>query len=192
MHDYSCNGRFAACGVIAFLAAAAVLVLLGGIAPGVTAAELTEKLCRIEVRDAESNWPVPLVEMRTVHHQRFVSDNAGVIAFDLPECFDQEIFFYVLADGYEVPADGFGFRGVRLTPRSGQTLTVRVKRTHRQTARSTDRQGTVRRVAALWRVCPVARISRDGMRQRADDHLWRSTVLELGRHSVCQLSAGQF
>ena len=88
-----------------------------------------ERLCRIEVRDADSDWPVPLVELRTVHQQRFVSDNAGVIAFDLPECFDRETFFYVSGHGYEVPADGFGFRGVRLTPRIGKTLTVKVKRT---------------------------------------------------------------
>ena len=108
------------------LTAIAVLLTWGTIA---TIAEVPAQLCRIEVVDAQSGWPVPLVELRTLHQQRFVSDNAGVIAFDLPECFDREMFFYVSSDGYEVPADGFGFRGVRLTPRSGQTLTVKVNRT---------------------------------------------------------------
>lgn len=86
------------------------------------------RLCRIEVRDAENDWPVPLVELRTVHNVRFVSDNAGVIAFDLPECFEREIFLYVTGHGYEVPTDGFGIRGVRVTPRAGQTLTIEVQR----------------------------------------------------------------
>ena len=41
--------------------------------------------CRIEVVEKGSGWPVPLVELRTTHQVRFVTDNAGVIAFDLPE-----------------------------------------------------------------------------------------------------------
>lgn len=85
-------------------------------------------LCRIEVRDAENDWPVPLVELRTIHNVRFVSDNAGLIAFDLPECFDREIYLHVTGHGYEVPADGFGSRGVRITPRRGETLTIEVQR----------------------------------------------------------------
>lgn len=60
---------------------------------------------------------------------RFVSDNAGRIAFDLPELFGTLTWFTVLGHGYEVPADGFGYRGVRLTPERGKTLTVKVKRT---------------------------------------------------------------
>src|SRR4051812_6670029 len=38
--------------------------------------------CRIEVIEKNSGWPVPLVELRTTHSMRFVTDNAGVIAFD--------------------------------------------------------------------------------------------------------------
>lgn len=41
--------------------------------------------CRIEVVEQGSGWPVPMVELRTTHNARFVTDNAGVIAFDLPE-----------------------------------------------------------------------------------------------------------
>ena len=85
--------------------------------------------CRIEVIDAENNWPVPLVELRTTHHVRFVSDNAGVIAFDLPELMGRETWFTVIADGYEVRADGFGNRGVRITPQPGETFTIKVDRT---------------------------------------------------------------
>ena len=75
-----------------------------------------------------SGWPVPLVELRTTHNVRFVSDNAGVIAFDLAELMGVQSWFSVEGHGYGVPKDGFGFRGVRLTPMPGKRLTVKVKR----------------------------------------------------------------
>jgi hypothetical protein len=86
--------------------------------------------CRIEIVEQGSGWPVSLVELRTTHHSRFVSDNAGVIAFDLPELMERETWFDVLGHGYEVKADGFGMRGVRLKPEPGQTLRVEVRRTN--------------------------------------------------------------
>lgn len=85
--------------------------------------------CRIEVVDRENGWLVPLVGLRTVHHVAFVTDNAGVIACDLPEAMGHETFFVVSSPGYEVPRDGFGNRGVRLTPQPGKTLRVEVNRT---------------------------------------------------------------
>jgi hypothetical protein len=96
---------------------------------GKTHAAESPGLCRIEVVDKDSRWPVPLVELRTIHQVRFVTDNAGVIAFDLPELMERETWFHVIADGYEVPADGFGNRGVRLIPQHGASLTVEVNRT---------------------------------------------------------------
>jgi hypothetical protein len=84
--------------------------------------------CRIDVVEEGSGWPVPLVELRTTHQVRFVSDNAGVIAFDLPELMGVESWFFVEGHGYDVPRDGFGYRGVRLTPVPGGRLTVKVKR----------------------------------------------------------------
>lgn len=85
--------------------------------------------CRIEVVEEGSNWPVPLIELRTTGQLRFVTDNAGVIALDAPELMGKEVFFEVIGHGYEVPKDGFGYRGVRLTPRPGKTLRIKVKRT---------------------------------------------------------------
>lgn len=84
--------------------------------------------CRIEIVEQDSGWPVPLVELRTTHHARFVSDNAGLIAFDLPELMGRETWFDVHGHGYEVKADGFGNRGVRLTPKPGGSLRVEVQR----------------------------------------------------------------
>lgn len=89
----------------------------------------TAEPCRIEVVEKGSGWPVPLVELRTTHHARFITDNAGVIAFDLPELLGRETWFDVIGNGYEVPPDGFGYRGVRLTPEPGKTLRFEVERT---------------------------------------------------------------
>jgi hypothetical protein len=85
--------------------------------------------CAIEVVEKGSRWPVPLVELRTIHGVRFVTDNAGRIAFDLPELMGRETWLEVIGHGYGVPADGFGFRGVRLLPEPGKKLTVEVERT---------------------------------------------------------------
>lgn len=89
----------------------------------------SSNLCKIRVIEQKSGWPVPLVELKTTHQVRFVTDNAGIIAFDLPELMGQETWFDILGHGYEVAADGFGNRGVRLTPERGKTLTVPVTRT---------------------------------------------------------------
>lgn len=86
--------------------------------------------CRVKVIDKDNKWPVPLVELRTTAEQRFVSDNAGVIALDAPDLMGRESWFTVIGHGYDVPKDGFGFRGVKLTPQPGKTLTLEVTRTN--------------------------------------------------------------
>lgn len=87
------------------------------------------RACWIQIVEERTGWPVPLVELRTTHHARFVSDNSGNIAFDLPELMGRETWFEVHGHGYEAKADGFGMRGVRLTPVPGKTLRVELKRT---------------------------------------------------------------
>ncbi|MEM9108685.1 MAG: hypothetical protein AAGC72_01535 [Planctomycetota bacterium] len=83
---------------------------------------------RIEVVDAGNGWPVPLVELRTTHAMRFVTDNAGVIAIDAPELMGRETFFHVIGHGYGVDQDGFGYRGISLTPQPGKAVRIEVKR----------------------------------------------------------------
>jgi hypothetical protein len=58
-----------------------------------------------------------------------VTDNAGLIALDMPELMGRDIWFDVIGHGYSVPKDGFGMRGVRLRPLPGQTQKVEVHRT---------------------------------------------------------------
>lgn len=109
--------------------AIASLILTGPSLLPTVGAAASDRFCRIEVVEKGTGWPVPLVELRTTHHARFFTDNAGVIAFDLPELMGRETWFDVIGNGYEVPKDGFGYRGVRLKPEAGKTLRVEVNRT---------------------------------------------------------------
>jgi hypothetical protein len=85
--------------------------------------------CRVEVVDKQNGWPVPLIEFRTTHDLVLVTDNAGVIAIDQPELMNREVWFNVAGHGYERRRDGFGFGGVRITPKPGETIRVEVNRT---------------------------------------------------------------
>ncbi len=98
------------------------------LALGLSPLALALEPCCIEIVEQGSGWPVPLVELRTTHHVRFVSDNAGLIAFDLPELMGRETWFEVIGHGYDVPPDGLGYHGVRLTPTPGGRLRVEVQR----------------------------------------------------------------
>lgn len=84
--------------------------------------------CRIEVVDKSNGWPVPLVELRTTHEARFVTDNLGLIAIDTPELLGREVWFTVRGHGYGVPKDGFGYEGVRVTLKAGGTHRLEVER----------------------------------------------------------------
>ncbi len=82
----------------------------------------------IAVLDAETGRGIPLVELETVHRMKFVTDNAGLIAFHEPGVMGQTVFFSVKAQGYEVPKDGFGIAGARLKVEEGGRGEVRLKR----------------------------------------------------------------
>lgn len=83
---------------------------------------------KIAIVDEATGRGVPLMELRTVNEQVFVTDNAGLIAFNEPGLMGREIFFHVAGSGYSRAKDGFGNAGVRLTPRAGESATVKVKR----------------------------------------------------------------
>ncbi len=84
--------------------------------------------CRIQVVEQGSGWPVPLVDLQTTHGVRFITDNDGVAAFDLPEAMGRETWLTVQGNGYGVAADGFGYEGVRFTPQPGGQHRIEVKR----------------------------------------------------------------
>jgi hypothetical protein len=84
--------------------------------------------CKIEVVDKSNGWPVPLVRLTTTNATSFVTDNAGVVAFDAPEFMGRETWLTVFSHGYELNKDGFGNRGVRFTPTPGGTFKIEIER----------------------------------------------------------------
>jgi hypothetical protein len=83
---------------------------------------------KIRVEDDETGRGVPLVELKTVTNQRYVTDSAGLIAIREPELFGQTAFFYVSSHGYEFPKDGFGFRGKQIEVKPNGEATLKIKR----------------------------------------------------------------
>jgi hypothetical protein len=119
---WDASGGRQCCRWLKVVLALLVAVVSGGLSP---AAEP----CRVEVREQGSGLPVPLVELRTTHQQRFVTDNAGIITIDDPDLLGKAVSFTVTGHGYEVAADGCGIRGVRLDLIAGGRLQVEVERT---------------------------------------------------------------
>lgn len=93
--------------------------------PGLAAAGEPFAIC---VVDSASGRGVPLVELETVNHIRFVTDSAGWIAFNEPGLMDSKVFFSVRSHGYEFPKDGFGFAGKAIAIRPGGFVTLKIKR----------------------------------------------------------------
>ncbi len=110
-----------------FLRAAALsaMVLLCGIGDAVRA----ERPFVIRVVDEATKRGVPLVELRTTAGARYWTDSQGIVAFFEPGWMNRRVFFYVESDGYEVPPDGFGFRGCGLEVRPGDSATIHLHRT---------------------------------------------------------------
>lgn len=103
-------------------------LVMGGAALGRRACAASPEPCGIEIVEKGSGWPVPMVELRTTHQMRWVSDNSGWIALTAPELMGRDVWFEIHGYGYGVPADGFGHRGVRLHPTPGGRLRVEVER----------------------------------------------------------------
>lgn len=88
----------------------------------------TAKPFRIAVVDEATGRGVPLVELKTTHNVRYLTDNAGLVAFAEPGLLGQRVFFAVRSHGYELPKDGFGMTGVALDTRPAGQATIRLKR----------------------------------------------------------------
>jgi hypothetical protein len=82
----------------------------------------------IRVVDSKTGRGVPLVELETVNGMKFVTDNAGRVAFREPGLMGREVHFSVRGHGYGVPKDGFGFAGVRVVPTVGKPAKIEVSR----------------------------------------------------------------
>lgn len=93
-----------------------------------TAPPSSARYFHIQVVDEETGRGIPLVELKTVNGIRQYTDSAGHLAFWEPDLMGQEVYFHVRSHGYEYPADGFGYRGVRLMLEPGKSTTIRMKR----------------------------------------------------------------
>src|SRR5688572_18524980 len=82
----------------------------------------------IEVVDDQTGRGVPLVELTTTAGVTYVTDSAGLVAFNEPGLMDQRVFFGVKSHGYESPKDGFGIEGVALDVKSGSSARIKLKR----------------------------------------------------------------
>jgi hypothetical protein len=83
---------------------------------------------RIQVVDEQTGRGVPLVELKTVNQVGYVTDSNGVVAFDEPGLLGRKVFFTVTSHGYEVAADGFGYRGLAIQPAAGGSARIAIRR----------------------------------------------------------------
>ncbi len=83
---------------------------------------------RITVVDEQSGRGVPLVELETVHHIRYYTDNNSIVAFHEPGLMDQTVFFSIKSHGYEFPADGSGVGGTALKIVPGGKALLKIRR----------------------------------------------------------------
>jgi hypothetical protein len=130
---------------------AALLLALAAAAP------LEAQPLGIEVLDDQTGRGVPLVELTTTGGITLVTDSAGLAAFDEPGLMNQRVYFEVHSHGYELPADGFGYRGVTVqtTPGGWTTLRLRRKNIAQRLYRVTG-QGIYRDSLLLGRQPPIA------------------------------------
>lgn len=82
----------------------------------------------IEVVDDQTGRGVPLVELTTTAGVTYVTDSAGLVAFDEPGLLNERVFFSVKSHGYESPKDGFGIRGKAFDVKPGGSAQIKLKR----------------------------------------------------------------
>lgn len=82
----------------------------------------------IEVQDEQTHRGVPLVELTTTAGVTYVTDSAGLVAFDDPGLMNQRVYFEVKSHGYAIEKDGFGFSGRAVDVVPGEKATIKIKR----------------------------------------------------------------
>lgn len=87
-----------------------------------------DRYFEIQVIDEETGRGVPCVELKTVHHQVYLTDSAGRIAHREPGHENRTVFFYTRAHGYEFAKDGFGAAGRRLKIVPGGKEIIKARR----------------------------------------------------------------
>lgn len=99
----------------------------------ITAAAETDRGFRtlwfeIQVIDAETGRGVPLVELRTTDGDLYVTDSAGRVALLDLSLMGQRVYFHVSSHGYDLPADGFGYKGKAIDIEPGGKAVIEIQR----------------------------------------------------------------
>lgn len=121
MDEWEIEKLLGHCWGIVFLVAA---ILVGGCGPDLEPG----RHFVIEILDEKTGRGVPLVELKTVNDIRYYSDSGGVVAFYEPGLMNRDVFFHVSSHGYELDADGFGYRGSTLRTKPGQAARLSIRR----------------------------------------------------------------
>ncbi len=110
----------------------------------------------IRVVDDASGRGVPLVELATVSHVRFVTDSAGYAAIDDAALLGHRVYFEVRSHGYRFPADGFGGVGQSIDLKPGGSALLSIKRLNiaERLYRITG-EGIYRDSVALGKTAPI-------------------------------------
>jgi hypothetical protein len=82
---------------------------------------------RIEVVDQNGGAPLPGALLTTTNHIALQADVNGIVAFYEPGLMSPDVYFFATYPGYELPADGFGFRGVRLAVTEGGSARIEMQ-----------------------------------------------------------------
>jgi hypothetical protein len=89
---------------------------------------LTAETFAIKVVDQQTGRGVPLVELTTSGGITYVTDSAGLVAFDEPGLLGERVHFAVKSHGYEFRKDGFGFAGIALDTKPGGSAQIKIQR----------------------------------------------------------------
>ena len=110
----------------------------------------------IEIVDDDTGRGVPLVELETTNHVRFVTDSHGLIAIAEPDLMSRTVYFMIASHGYQYSKDGFGFRGQALKLEPGGKATLKIKRINvAERLYRTTGSGIYRDTVLLGRKAPI-------------------------------------
>ncbi len=83
----------------------------------------------IRVIDSATGRGIPMAVLETSNANKFYTDSNGYIAFYEPGLMDQEVWFYVSAQGYRYPREVFGMVGSSVRVKPGGSAVFEMERT---------------------------------------------------------------
>jgi hypothetical protein len=93
-----------------------------------TAASVPVAPFAIQLLDADTSRPIPLVTLETTFNTRYITDSNGLVAFDEPLAMDRDVFFKPTSPGYTFEAPGLAMGGKTLHTAPGSSATLIMQR----------------------------------------------------------------